>query len=360
MKPIRRVMRETRRKLYDLASTALMRKHPDVLYVVENADWSVRWDGFYISRGVSARGINCVIGKSNEIRSARLIHFGCLSLCLKGAARAFQEDRLIIATLFHGNFGINPELDGKLNQFLQLVPCLARVVVANQIMFERLVSWGVPESKLVLIPLGVDLDQFHPVAPDQKRELRDRYGIPNSATCIGSFHKDGEGWGDGKQPKFIKGPDVFVDVVEKLSNRFPVHCLLTGPSRGYVKDALYARGIPFTHHFFENYWDIADFYHCLDLYLITSREDGGPKALLEAPACGIPVVSSRVGMAPEVIGEHGLLAVGTQELVDASTRILGDTSFGNLLADAAPNSIQEYDWNIISDRYHALYQELLR
>lgn len=360
MKLIRRAIKEAHYHIDNVVSQVLRREHPDVLYLVEDNNWSVRWDGHYISRGVSARGIKCEISNSHVFRSNGLVHFGCLSLCLKGAASALRKGNRAIATLFHGDFGISPALDTKLNQFLQLAPSLSRVVVANRIMFDRLISWGVPEYKLVLIPIGVDLTQFYPVPPDKKSRLRDHYGIPTDAVCIGSFQKDGEGWGEGKNPKFIKGPDVFVEVVTQLSGRFPVHCLLTGPSRGYVKDALLARGIPFTHRFFVDYFEIADFYRCLDLYLVASREEGGPKSVLEAPACGVPVVSTRVGMAPQVIHDNGLLGDGARELVDASSSILGDLALGRRLAEAGPASMHEYDWDSISALYHALYQDVLR
>lgn len=360
MNLFRRGIKEARYRIRNVASQVLLRERPDVLYVVEDADWSVRWDGHYISRGVSARGIKCEIGQSQLFPSNGLVHFGCLNLSVKGATNAIRKGNRAIVTLFHGDFGINASLDNQLNQFLQLVPSLSRVVVANRIMFERLVSWGVPEWKLVLIPIGVDLAQFYPISPDKKRRLRDHYGIPNDAICIGSFQKDGEGWGEGANPKFIKGPDVFVEVVTQLSGYFPVHCVLTGPSRGYVKDALRARGIPFTHRFFKNYLEIADFYRCLDIYLVTSREEGGPKAVLEAPACGVPVVSTRVGMAPQVIYDNGLLADEVKELTDAASRILGDPALCRRFAEAAPASVREYDWETISGRYHALYQELLR
>jgi glycosyltransferase involved in cell wall biosynthesis len=46
------------------------------------------------------------------------------------------------------------------------------------------------------------------------------------------------------------------------------------------------------------------FYHALDLYLVTSRQEGGPKALLESMASGVPVVTTRVGQAMDLV-RHG-------------------------------------------------------
>ena len=39
----------------------------------------------------------------------------------------------------------------------------------------------------------------------------------------------------------------------------------------------------------------------LDMYMVTSREEGGPMGLLESMACGVPVVSTPVGMAPDLL-----------------------------------------------------------
>src|SRR5207247_5767707 len=51
-------------------------------------------------------------------------------------------------------------------------------------------------------------------------------------------------------------------------------------------------------------------YHGVDVCLVTSRQEGGPKAVLEAMAAGVPLVSTRVGQATELVreGENGLLA----------------------------------------------------
>ncbi len=47
--------------------------------------------------------------------------------------------------------------------------------------------------------------------------------------------------------------------------------------------------------------EMVPFYHGLDVYICASRTEGGPHPLLEASACGIPVISTRVGIAPELI-----------------------------------------------------------
>jgi glycosyltransferase involved in cell wall biosynthesis len=51
-------------------------------------------------------------------------------------------------------------------------------------------------------------------------------------------------------------------------------------------------------------------FHALDAYIVASREEGGPKSILESMASGVPIISTRVGQAAALIrhGENGWLA----------------------------------------------------
>jgi glycosyltransferase involved in cell wall biosynthesis len=116
---------------------------------------------------------------------------------------------------------------------------------------------------------------------------------------------------DGLEPKLLKGPDVFVAVVARLRERIQdLSVLLTGPARGYVRRELERLGIPHRHLLLSTREELGLAYHDVDVCLVTSRQEGGPKATLEAMASGVPFVSTRVGQAAELVreGENGLLA----------------------------------------------------
>mgnify|MGYP003704367469 CR=1 FL=1 len=85
---------------------------------------------------------------------------------------------------------------------------------------------------------------------------------------------------------------------------------MTGPARGYVARGLERLGVPYAHDYVEDYFELAERYPALDVYLNCSREEGGPKGIIEAMAASVPVVSTRVGMAPDIIvhGRTGWLA----------------------------------------------------
>ncbi len=216
-------------------------------------------------------------------------------------------------------------------------------------------QYGLKESHIVVIPLGVDLVNFKPLNLEEKKAKRKILNIPDNVFIIGSFQKDGDGWGDGKVPKFVKGPDIFCEVVEKISKKIPIYVVLTGPARGYVKERLNNINISFSHTYLNNFYDLISYYQILDLYLICSREEGGPKALIESMACGIPVVSTRVGMAPEVIedGKDGFLSdeISTEKIYEKVDIFLNNSALSNQISKNALEKIKKYNLIDIAKLY---------
>lgn len=188
---------------------------------------------------------------------------------------------------------------------------ITRVQVTHTDMRNVALSTGIDPSKVFLIPIGINLDYFPKRTEDRKRENRIRLGIPQSAFVIGSFQKDGVGWGDGMEPKLIKGPDVFLETIRRLKRDIPeLYVLLTGPARGYVKHGLEEMGVPYKHTYYKHYPEVAKMFAALDLYIVSSRQEGGPKAVLESMASGVPLVATRVGQAMDLVrhGENAFMA----------------------------------------------------
>jgi glycosyltransferase involved in cell wall biosynthesis len=203
-----------------------------------------------------------------------------------------------------------PEFDVAYDVLRERHAELARVQVTHAEMHELVLSTGIEPAKVFRIPIAVDVGLFTPQTSALRAEARRVLGLPADAFVVGSFQKDGVGWGQGTEPKLIKGPDVLLDAMRQLRERVPeLHLLLSGPARGYVRTGLERLGIPYVHRRIERYAEIADLYAALDAYVVPSRQEGGPKGVLEAMAAGVPVVSTRVGQAAELIrdGENGRL-----------------------------------------------------
>ena len=99
-----------------------------------------------------------------------------------------------------------------------------------------------------LVPYCLRTEIFSPLAGKEhrKRLLREKYGIPVNAYIIGNFQRDTEG-SDLVSPKPQKGPDVFAEIVRVLHTAgVPVHVLLAGPRRHWMRRKLAQYGVPFT------------------------------------------------------------------------------------------------------------------
>lgn len=204
---------------------------------------------------------------------------------------------------FHGKPGTGPEeFDRVFENLCRTKDDWARIQVSHSEMREVVLSSGIEPERVHVIPIGIRLDRFSMATPESRRRIRDQLDIPESAFVAGSFQKDGCGWGEGLEPKLIKGPDVLVEVLKRLKKIIPeLFVLLCGPARGYVKQGLTEADIPFRHLFVKNYEEIPPLYHALDVCLVTSRQEGGPKAVLESMASGVPLVTTRVGQAMDLV-----------------------------------------------------------
>lgn len=332
----------------------LTRQDPaPVQFVIEEQDWAIRRVGNGVRDGIEVHHPGQVALTLNAAAATRrVVHHGSQYAWVAWAPFLSRSNRYAVS-FFHGKPEDGPDIARHIDQFLASVPRLDRIVASNSLLMTRLSGWGVPADKLVQIPIGTDTTLFQPPDDAARSTARRRFGVPEGHIAIGSFQKDGVGWGDGMEPKPIKGPDLFVAAVEKIAREHAVFVLLTGPARGYVKAELEKRGIPFGHHYLADYSELTGAYHALDLYLVTSREEGGPMALMESMASHVPVVSTPVGMAPDLI-EDGitgwLAAIDAGAIADTALAVLARTDPQAVLA-AARRKVLACDWQVVADSH---------
>lgn len=160
----------------------------------------------------------------------------------------------------------------------------------------------------------VDITTFCPLSSKeaQVEELYKRWKLPTDAYLIGNFQRDSEGY-DLRTPKLVKGPDLLLEVVLKLWQRgYPIHVVLAGVRRHWLRRQLTKQGIPFT--YIGQPVEIDDIkknmlsrqtlnllYNLVDLYLVPSRSEGGPHSIMEAAAARCKVISTPVGLAKDIL-----------------------------------------------------------
>ncbi len=271
--------------------------------------WVISWEMRAIARVARQLGVRVASRRWVSYSTGQSVFYGSQFVLSNDAWRA--HDHRVAITYFHGRPGSGlPECDEVFRRLRDAHERIARVQVSHREMRDVVLETGIAPEKVFVIPIGIDLSFFRVQTPESRRRARATLGIPASAFVVGSFHKDGVGWGDGLQPKLVKGPDVFVAAMTRLKATVPeLFVMLTGPARGYVKAGLERAGVPYRHLVLDDYPRIGELYHALDLYLVASRQEGGPKGVLEAMASGVPLVTTRVGQAMDIVvhGENGWL-----------------------------------------------------
>ena len=93
--------------------------------------------------------------------------------------------------------------------------------------------------------------------------------------------------------------------------------------------------------------DMPEYYNGIDIYVCTSRTEGTPNTVLEAMACGVPVISTDVGIVPEVFGEKQkefIIKRDKNELKDKIKELINDRKKRQELSEENLKQIKEWSW----------------
>jgi glycosyltransferase involved in cell wall biosynthesis len=82
--------------------------------------------------------------------------------------------------------------------------------------------------------------------------------------------------------------------------------VLTGWRRTYIINKLNELKINYVYHELVDTTVLNELYNCLDLYLVSSRVEGGPRAILEASVSKTPIISTNVGISELVLHEESI------------------------------------------------------
>jgi glycosyltransferase involved in cell wall biosynthesis len=289
------------------AATAAWPDHSRLMLMTGGGGWVLSEEARAIAGVAGSLGIRVAEPYWMRLTQRQSVFYACQFSLLAGPW--IEHTHRLGVAYFHGLPGTGvEEFDHVYAQFRRRQPRLDRVQVSHSQMRDVVLETGIDPAKVHQIPIGVQAGMFPVQTPASRAAARRRLGIPESAFVVGSFQKDGVGWGDGNEPKLVKGPDVLLRAVEALHARVPeLFVLLSGPARGYVRQGLERLGVPCHHVYLPDYAGVAELYQALDLYLVGSRQEGGPKAVLESMCSGVPLVTTRVGQAMDLVrhGENG-------------------------------------------------------
>jgi glycosyltransferase involved in cell wall biosynthesis len=205
------------------------------------------------------------------------------------------------------------------------------VVAVSRPQAERLPLDGVPRSRIHLVPNA----WMGSTGSLGRAEARCALGVTDDAVLIG--------WvGRITRPK---GPDVLVEALPLVPDRTARLVMLgDGPEQAALRDRAAALGVSDRIVWPGLVQDAARLFAAFDVLALSSRTEGTPIVLFEAMAAGVPIVATRVGGVPDVVGTAEALLVPPEDpvaLADAIGEALGDRASAAARARAAQTRLAE-------------------
>ncbi len=190
----------------------------------------------------------------------------------------------------------------------------------------------VPEDKVISIPNGVNLTRFQPCDSGYARE---KYGLPERYVLfVGSL-----------DPR--KNLARLLLAWEQLADHPDVTLVIAGSRTGIFRPvAIPPRSERVRYIGYVADEDLADLYAGALLFIMPSLFEGFGLTILEAMACGLPVITSAVGALPEVAGDAALLVdpYSVESLVSALRKLLSEEKQRALLRQRGLDRARRFSW----------------
>tara|TARA_B100000579_G_scaffold8835_1_gene6629 strand:- start:1833 stop:2744 length:912 start_codon:yes stop_codon:yes gene_type:complete len=209
----------------------------------------------------------------------------------KGLLKLLRDKKLIYSIYHIEDDSKQNSLDGikKIDKF---VTGYHTISLKTKLQLEK-----VTNKKVFYIPFWIDPTIWFEI--EDKSTLFKKYNLDPNNFFVGSFQRDSLA-SNSEKPKLIKGPDIFLENVIELSKiHNNLEVILTGRKRNYLINQLKKNNIKFKYFEMATQSEINELYNCLNLYIISSRIEGGPQAIAECGVTNTPLVSTDVGMAKE-------------------------------------------------------------
>lgn len=239
---------------------------------------------------------------TNKIKEADIIWVIAPWVWKKIPKRHLKKKK-VICSYYH--FDFNKFGEKEKENFLNLDQYVDEYHVISELTKIQLST--LTNKKITSIPFWVNQNNWFEI--EEKENLREDFDLSKEDYLVGSFQRDTEGH-DLISPKLIKGPDIFLELIKeeyKKNNKLKV--ILSGKRRNYLINNLEEIGIPYKYFEMAPLDVVNQLYNILDLYLVTSRVEGGPQAILECSITKTPILSTKVGVAPEVLHENAIFEV---------------------------------------------------
>jgi teichuronic acid biosynthesis glycosyltransferase TuaC len=262
------------------------------------------------------------------------------------AVWAAKEFGLPVAVTARGtDINLIPEFWWPRKQIQKAAAQADGLITVCQALKNRLVELGIPGERVVVLRNGVDLDLFRPL--DRSTVRRDLGITRRTIGSVGHLIQR-------------KGHHHVIRALAHLPDTDLV-IVGTGPERDSLEKLAAQIGVSDRVRFFGllDQQSLCRVYNALDALILASTREGWANVLLEAMACGTPVVASSVWGTPEIVGapeagvlmriidEHGV-AAGVAQLFQARP-----------LREATRRYAKGYDWELTTNGQINLFRDII-
>jgi glycosyltransferase involved in cell wall biosynthesis len=215
--------------------------------------------------------------------------------------------------------------------------------------------YGLPESKVTVVHEAVT-ERFRPASIEAQVTVRRRYGLPERFVLfVGTL-----------EPR--KNLVTLLQAYHALRDRGLAQRLVAVGARGWRDSAFHAQlrslgledDVVLPGYVPDE--DLPAIYSAADLFAFPSLREGFGLPVLEAMACGVPVVTSNVSALPEVVGDAGLLVSprDVPALAAAIERVLADPHLQQALRAKGMARAAFFSWDRAARETLAVYESVLR
>lgn len=261
------------------------------------------------------------------------------------AMLAKEFDIPLVITARGTDINLIPQFARPRKLIMQAAEQAGAIITVCQALKDELVGLGAPETKITVLRNGVDLDQFQVLDRDA---LREKWQLRSFVLAsVGLLIER-------------KGHHLVMDALARI----PDALLLiagSGPDREKLEARAQALGVSQRVRFLGALkpTELREVYNCADALVLASSREGWANVLLEAMACGTPVIATAVWGTPEVVAtpEAGILVERRNgaSLADAIMRLRID------LPDrtATRRYAEKFDWEPTTEGQIAIFRSLL-
>lgn len=211
--------------------------------------------------------------------------------------------------------------------------CDAIICVADALK-QKLVGKGIDPEKIFVLRNGVDKDVFYPLKPNIRDELRKKLKITQKTIlAVGNLTE-------------LKGFDL---VISSLTQLPEIQAIIIGEGEegSSLKQQAQDLNLSARVNFIPNVSqaELREYYTAADALVLASSREGMPNVVLEALACGTPVVATNVGGVAEVLTPECGIIIDTRnsdDIADALKKVIqGEYSRDEIAGIGAKNSWQQ-------------------